>query len=386
MKTLLIIFSCLLFLAGCTPVANEIPEPNSETSGEIIQRYFTFDLSDLPDYSTTDLPAYFPPNILQNDNTPANNRITDIGATLGRVLFYDKNLSVNNTVSCASCHQQELGFSDVVQFSEGHNAELTGAHSMRLANTNFYLGPQMFWNKRAADLEEQTTQPIQDHKEMGFDVEQGGIDALIEKLEQLEYYPILFEQAFGQETITEERMQMALAQFIRSMISVDSKFDRGAEQAFDPAQPGNLANAPFPNFTAEENRGKRLFFNPIPQGGVGCAGCHQPPTFALDANSLNNGLDRDETTVFKSPSLKNVAITGPYMHDGRFATLQEVIEHYNSGIRGGTTLDSRLQLPNTNQPLRLNLSDEDKAALADFLRTLTDDQLISDERFSDPFK
>ena len=134
--------------------------------------------------------------------------------------------------------------------------------------------------------------------------------------------------------------------------------------------------------------GKQLYFTPPPQGGAGCAGCHNGTTFALAANSQNNGLDADETIIFKSPSLKNIAVTGPYMHDGRFATLEEVVEHYNSGIQMGPTLDNRLRVPTPNgqQPLRLNLSQAEKDALVAFLKTLTDEALLGDEKFSDPFK
>jgi cytochrome c peroxidase len=132
-----------------------------------------------------------------------------------------------------------------------------------------------------------------------------------------------------------------------------------------------------------ENLGLRLFTERSPRG-AGCAGCHEIPTFALDANEGSNGLDAGQTVVFKSPSLKNVAITGPYMHDGRFATLLEVVEHYNSGVQGGPALDRRLR-GRGGQPGRLNLTEVEKNAMVAFLGTLTDFDLLADPRFSDPF-
>ncbi|MCB0684288.1 MAG: cytochrome-c peroxidase, partial [Saprospiraceae bacterium] len=119
-----------------------------------------------------------------------------------------------------------------------------GAHSMRLANANFYAGERMFWDKRALDLEDQSTMPIKDHTEMGFDDSVGGIDSLLRKMEQIEYYPVLFERAFGTELITEERIQRALAQYVRSMVSTGSRFDEGYAQVFDPALPNNNLNVP----------------------------------------------------------------------------------------------------------------------------------------------
>ena len=121
------------------------------------------------------------------------------------------------------------------------------------------------------------------------------------------------------------------------------------------------------------------------QGGLGCAGCHVPPTFALAANSLSNGLDAGETTVFKSPALKNIGLTGRFMHDGRFSTLEQVVEHYNSGVKAGPALDNRLKTAN-GTPRVLNLSASDKAALAAFLRTLDDSVILVNPQFSNPFR
>ncbi|GAB4248312.1 MAG: cytochrome c peroxidase [Saprospiraceae bacterium] len=384
----LISFTILILFSQCKDHEVIIDDLPPLTSNEIISQYLDIDLENLDNYANPDYSVHYDENILQNDNAPSINKVTDAGATLGRVLFYDVYLSLNNTVACASCHKQELGFTDDRKLSLGFLGGETGRHSMRLANANFYTGERMFWDKRALDIEDQSTMPIKDHVEMGFDDSAGGIDSLLRKLSQLEYYPILFKEAFGTEIITENGIKMALAQFIRSMVSTGSKFDEGFAQAYNPAPPGRGINQPFPNFTQEENMGKQLYFTPRPQGGAGCAGCHNGTTFALAANSQNNGLDADETIIFKSPSLKNIAVTGPYMHDGRFATLEEVVEHYNSGIQMGPTLDNRLQVqtPNGQQPLRLNLSQPEKDALVAFLKTLTDEALLGDEKFSDPFK
>jgi cytochrome c peroxidase len=388
---------CVLIMVSCAEEDNSTiivedeqeestitPEPGF-TDQELIASYLLIDINEFDDYVTVDFPTYYTPNVLDNDNTPANNPVTNEGATLGRVLFYDKQLSLNNTVSCASCHSQSTGFTDVNQFSEGFAGGLTGAHSMRLANANFYTGDNMFWDKRAATLEEQVIMPVQDHIEMGFDAEAGGMDSLIRRLEMLDYYPILFDRAFKSEEITAERIQLALAQFIRSMVSVNSKFDDGYAEVFVPGPGGGSINASFPNFTAAENLGKALFLLPPNQGGAGCAACHQPPTFALDNNSRSNGLDQGEDIVFKSPSLKNLGLAGGYMHDGRFETLEEVVAHYNDGIQPGPALDNRLRNPQ-GQPVRLNLTPQEQEALVAFLNTLDDLAIISDQRFADPFK
>ncbi len=361
------------------------------TDFEGVDEYLCLDMDNLDNYANPTFPVHYgPPVFAAFDNTPADNAVTDKGATLGRVLFYDKQLSINNTVACASCHMQALGFTDTAALSTGFDGVgLTGAHSMRLGNARFYPDSVMFWDKRAADLEAQSTQPIQNEVEMGYDAAHGGFDTLIPKLNALPYYPELFEFVYGDTIITEERIQLALAQFIRSMVSVNSKFDTGFAAVFNPQQPGANIGANFPNFTAQENRGKTLFLAAPNNGGAGCAGCHAPPTFGLNTNVNSNGLDAGETIIFKSPSLKNIALGGTFMHDGRFTTLAEVVEHYNSGVQVGPATDARLLLPPGGpggpQPIRLNLVAADKAALVAFLQTLTDNVLIADAKFSDPF-
>lgn len=384
-RTALLLLALIVSVSACKKDQEPGTDPNVPTPREIVLKYLKIDIDNLPNYAAPTYPRHYDAVILAQDNAPSLNKVTDAGAALGRVLFYDKKLSLNGTVSCASCHKQNLGFTDEAVLSKGFNGGLTGKHSMRLANANFYTGERMFWDKRAQDLEDQVTQPIKDHTEMGFDAAAGGIDALIGKMKGLEYYPVLFKNAFGTDEISELKMKLALAQFVRSMVSTDSKFDQGFAQVFNTGAPGAGVGAPFPNFTQQENMGKALFLQPPPQGGAGCAGCHSAPTFALAANSLSNGLNAGETVIFKSPSLKNSAIGGPFMHDGRFTTLAQVVEHYNSGIQNGPALDNRLRGPN-GQPLRLNLNDQQKAALVAFLETLTDNTIIADIKFANPFK
>ena len=327
------------------------------------------------------------PNILGQINTAANNPITDNGATLGRVLFYDKNLSINNTISCASCHKQASAFSDPLVKSKGFNGGLTGRNSMGLTDAKYYPNGRFFWDQRAATLEDQTLMPIQDLVEMGMTLAQ-----LETKLRALAYYPPLFTKAFGDNTINSNRISLALSQFVRSIISFQSRYDAG-RSAF-PVMPAPPPNAVFPNFTPQENRGKELFL--LPQNA--CAACHGSETFTAPQEK-NNGLDLvtidrgfgavvnnvNEDATFKVTSLRNVELTAPYMHDGRFATLEEVIEHYSSGVKNHPNLSPQLKLPN-GQPRLANLTPQDKVALVAFLKTLTDVTMITDVKYSDPFK
>ncbi|HQQ82767.1 MAG TPA: cytochrome-c peroxidase, partial [Cyclobacteriaceae bacterium] len=244
----------------------------------------TINATSLADYTGQGRPTY-----ITKDNTGTNS-ISNAGATLGRVLFYDKNLSSSNTIACASCHKQSNAFSDTPVQSQGVNG-VTGRHAMRLVNSRFSTETKFFWDERAATLEAQTTRPIQDHKEMGFSGADGdqNLAALITKLQSIDYYKDLFTLAYGNNTITEARMQNAMAQFIRSIQSFDSKYDAGRATA--PNDGG-----PFSNFSTLENQGKNLFLAPPVfdangirvSGGAGCQGCHQAPEFDIAPNSGNN--------------------------------------------------------------------------------------------------
>ena len=367
------------------PTPTPTPTPPATTPADIVAQFTTIDLDNLLNYADPDLPAYYDNTVANLDNEPANNQLEDRIATLGRVLFYDTQLSLNNTKSCASCHQQASGFDDPDRFSTGFaGGTFTVAHAMRLGNARYYQPGSAFWDKRADSLEEQATDPIKNAVEMGWDAAAGGINALITRMEGLAYYPALFEFAFGNATITEPRMQQAMAQFERAMISSDSRWDQAYAQVFNPNAQNRNLNVNLPGFTASENRGRQLFMTGRNNGGAGCSACHQPPTFALAANSNSNGLDAGVTIEFKSPSLKSVALSSFLMHDGRFSSLAQVVEHYNSGIQNGPALDNRLR--QGNNPQRLNLSDADKQALVDFMETLTDNSLAADIRFTNPFR
>jgi cytochrome c peroxidase len=384
---ILILFSC----ASDEDVYTEIPEENTDTptiptdtdvNGIDMSDYFTINFSSLPNYSNPEYPIHYV-NAVGDNNEPADNQATDTGAILGRILFFDKQLSINDAVSCATCHDQTIAFTDNNRFSTGFDGvNVTGAHSMRLLNARFYEGESFFWDKRAATLEAQTTEPIINSVEMGFDDSNGGLNALITKMNTIAYYPALFELAFGDGTITEGRIQQALAQYIRCMVSTDSRFDEAFAQNFNPNVQGNGINQNFPQLTAQENLGKQIFTTN--QGGINCATCHQLPTFALAANSRSNGLDAGETIIFKSPSLKNIATSAQFMHDGRFTTLAQVVEFYNSGIQNGQALDNRLRNQN-GQPIRMNLTQAEKDALVAFMETFTDNTVVTDTKFSNPF-
>ena len=351
----------------------------------IIGMASSIDLSNFYNYE-----AQGKPNFINKDNTPATNPITDEQATLGRVLFYDKQLSTNNTIACASCHIQAFAFSDTAAQSIGLDGELTGRHSMRLVNARFGTNPRFFWDERSPSLEHQTTQPIQDHVEMGFSgtIGQPDMDSLLRKMAGLSYYPQLFQFAFGSPQITEVKIQQALAQFIRSIQSFDSKFDIGRAQVQGQGMP-------FPNFTADENAGKQIFMHAQGMGTPGCQSCHRMPEFDIDPNSLNNGVIGKagnqtgiDLTNTRAPSLRNLVnpsgdLNGPLMHTGSFTSIEQVIEHYNliPQTPGNTNLDPRLTGPGGN----LQLSALQKSQLAAFLRTLTGVDVYTNPKWSDPF-
>ena len=384
------LFASMLLVTACT---DEVVNSNDITISGVVDPDDQLVLSqvlDLPDgfynyESATVLPNHLDDNdIRREDNTPNNNPVTDEGATLGRVLFYDAKLSANNTIACASCHLQENAFADPSALSAGFEGILTGRNSMGLTNARFYRNGNFFWDERANTLEDQVLMPIQDHIEMGMTLAE-----LVPKLQAEEYYKVLFRQTFGDETVTSDRVSLALSQFVRSMSSFNSKYDIGLAQG--GGNNGGPGGGDITGFTAQENLGRRLFAQ------EGCAQCHSTDLFVGD-EARNNGLDaiitdnglgnvtgnNNDNGKFKVPSLRNIELTAPYMHDGRFATLEEVVEHYNSGIQNSATLDNRLR--RGNQPERLNLSNAEKAALVAFMETLTDIEFTTDVRYTNPFK
>jgi cytochrome c peroxidase len=339
------------------------------------------------------------PNYVTKDNS-RNSPINNGKATLGRVLFYDKALSIDNSISCASCHKQQFAFSDTALQSGGVVGGLTARHSMRLINTRFAVESKFFWNERAASLEVQTTMPIQDHAEMGFSGQNGrpGLAALITKLQAIGYYKELFTATYGDANISEARLQESLAGFVRSIQSFDAKYDVGRSKVPNDG-------APFPNFTNQENQGKNLWITP-PQfdangvrigGGLGCNACHNAPEFDIDPNTRNNGiigtigsneLDLGNT---RAPSLRdlvrtNGALNGPIMHTGAIKTLQAAIGHYGqiNLARGNNNLDGRLRPNGFGQQLQLT-APEVNAVIA-FIGTLAGTNVYTDPKWSDPFK
>jgi cytochrome c peroxidase len=329
------------------------------------------DVTDTP-YQTTpykiETPAGFPAM-----NIPADNPITVEGVALGRKLFYDKILSGNNTQSCASCHNQALSFTDNgTQFSTG----ITGAIGTRNAQPLINLGYNLhyFWDGRGTTLEEQILEPVSNPIEMHLSWNEAAA-----KLNANSTYVNEFKNAFGISTIDSSYVVKAIAQFIRTMISYNSKLDKRLRNEI--------------SLTPSELNGYVIY---VTERGD-CFHCHNIDAGRLMTDNLfhNNGLDSVFTDLgrgaitgnafdygkFLTPTLRNIALTAPYMHDGRFQTLEEVVEHYNSGGKASSTVDPLMKHVGTG----LNLSNQEKADLVAFLKTMTDTSFINDTRFRSPF-
>jgi len=313
-----------------------------------------------------------------------DNPLTNQGVKLGRLLFYEKRMSKDGSMSCASCHRQEHAFTDTSLFSEGVRGKVGSRQAMAVFNMA-WNGNEFFWDGRAHLLRDQSLKPIEDSLEMDESLEN-----VIAKLNSDQSYKDQFMRAFGSSEITEERMALAMEQFMNSIVSVDSKYDRFLR--------GTAA------LDSNEERGRVLFFaeyNPsFPKlSGADCQHCHAGRNFEND-KYLNNALDTDgdmqddgrmsvtmqnsDRGKFKVTSLRNIEMTPPYMHDGRFKTLEEVVDHYNSGMKNSSTIDPALIYPLNNGGLQL--SDEDKRDLITFLKTLTDEVLLTNPEYSDPFE
>ncbi len=357
------------------------------------------DVFDYVAYAEEDTPLHFRDggnnSIASTDNTPNNNALTNAGATLGRVLFYDTRLSIDNSVSCASCHVQAFNFGEPTAVSTGFDGQRTPVNAPSLANVRFYARGNMFWDERADSLEDQALGPIQSDVEMG-----NTLANMVATVEAQSFYPPLFEAAFGDDAVTANRVARALAQFQRAMVSYQSRFDT--------AVIGDNPNANTPDYagllTQEELHGMALFQpvndNILAQGGldsiddIGCAQCHQtmaqvldraPQNIGLDPTVSGNGASGDDD--FKVPSLRNIAQSAPYMHDGRFETLEEVVIFYAQEVNdNGETSNLLREGDDAGAPIeRHDLSDEDIAALVAFMQALSDDSFLTDAAFSDPF-
>lgn len=382
----------ILVLTQCSKDTN-----NSNTTVDAftaVKANLNIDMNNLLNYSGQAVPAY-----ITKDNGLAN-PIANNKATLGRVLFYDKKLSIDNSVACASCHIQQFAFGDTALASRGVEGGLTGRHSMRLINTRFAAEVKFFWDERAASLEQQTTKPMQDHAEMGYSGQsgRGNLATLLAKIQAIDYYKELFKSVYNDTVVTEAKLQECLSQFIRSIQSFDSKFDVGRATA-------NGNNQNFTNFTTQENDGKTLFLSPPvfdanssrTGGGLGCGGCHGAPEFDIAPGSRNNGIIGKlnaagiDITNTRAPSLRDIvnsagSVNSPFMHTGGITTLQAVIGHYGTIniAPGNTNLDAKLMPNGIGQ--KLNLTAAEVQAMTAFLKTLTGSNVYTDVKWSNPFK
>lgn len=319
--------------------------------------------------------------------------------TLGRVLFYDKNLSSDGTVSCASCHDQSKAFSDDVAFSEGVEQRIGDRNSIALGSvfsfSEYYAqenspgGIPFLWDNSALSPQEQISRAFLAENEMGISSE----DDIVPRIMDKDYYKVLYKYAYGTEVIEIDGIKDALASFVNSIGSFSSKYDEARDYHYNNnfysfAHPESLSQ-----LSEKENQGMRIYLNQ-------CGTCHGGQMNAPDRLAENNGLDAavdnedlgvggfsgntSEYGRFKVPSLRNVALTAPYMHDGRFQTLEEVIEHYSNGIQSHPNLSNELKTGNS--PKEFDFSNEEKEAILAFLETLTDNQLLTDDKYSNPFK
>ena len=387
-------FLCLT-IWQCTKETTTINNVSVEKFVQTIATFGTnIDFNNLANYAKQTIPTY-----ITKDNTTTN-PITNEKATIGRVLFYDKNLSINNTLACASCHLQNFAFGDTAVVSSGVLGGVTLRHSMRLINPRFSVEKKFFWDKDAITLEDQTTDPIKSHAELGFsgDNNRPTFNAFLTKLNLIGYYKEMFNFVYKDTIVTEARIKECLAQFIRSIQSFDSKYDIGRAQV-----PNDNTN--FPNFTASENNGKNLFlaaptFNASgvrTGGGFGCNGCHNAPEFDIDPNSRNNGIigiantqTGIDITVTKAPSLRDIVnsngnLNSPLMHTAGIKDLMALIGHYGkiNKAPGNTNLDPKLMPGGIGQ--NLNLTATETMDIIAFLKTLTGKNVYTDVKWSNPF-
>lgn len=325
-----------------------------------------------------DEPSHFPKMII-----PPDNPMTVPGVELGRKLFYEKRLSGDNTLACAGCHSPQQSFSDENRYSKGITGKEGRRNSMALVN----LGYQkfFFWDGRSKSLEEQILQPVQDPIEM----HQSWTNAVI-KIKADANYRKEFYNAFGTDQVDSLLVAKSIAQFLRTMISGSSKYDVMYKQKYSLPLNGK-EQALLSSVTNEEWAGYDLF-NSL--NGGDCFHCHNGPLMQVELFS-NNGLDqtfsdlgRGEVTKnpadygkFKVPTLRNISATGPYMHDGRFQTLDEVIEHYSSGIKISPTISPSIEFANQGG---VQLDAFEKGLIKKFLLTLTDDDFINNPKFAPP--
>lgn len=344
-----------------------------------------------------DVPDVYDPKFLYNMVTAGvvRPRFDKKKVVLGRVLFYDKNLSKDGTISCASCHKQELGFGDDKAVSVGVYGRTGERNSLPLSSVVSFgsqygtdnNGPsaiRFFWDNRSETATSQILASMSNPKEMDMHISE-----IVAAVENQPYYAVLFQKAYGDSQVLPERVTEAIANFVNAMGSFQSKFDQA-----DSKNPSGYIESNFSDFTASENRGKTVYLK-------NCATCHSSRMTESTFDNANNGLDSELTGdlgvggitgqpsdmgTFKVPTLRNISLTAPYMHDGRFQTLEQVVEHYNSGIQDHPNLSSALRTDSYGAPKRMNLTETDKQDLINFLYTLSDETMRTDVRFSNPFK
>ena len=359
MKLKHIIGSCVLlsiFVVGCKN-DTEVIEPSTP-------------IKYIPTPYTLEIPDKFPQMPIPDDNP-----LTVEGVALGRKLFYDPILSKDNTVSCGSCHSLENAFSDDKQFSEGVDNQLGDRNAMAIFNLGWNI--DFFWDGRSRHLEDQALGPVTNPVEMHLSWTEAAT-----RLNAHPEYPLLFEQALGVTTIDSGDVAKAIAQFERTIISGNSKFDQKEVGKYF--------------FTQLERDGEIIYFT---EKGD-CFHCHGGPLFTFNTFH-NNGLDAIPTDIglgkvtglatdngkFKAPSLRNIEKTAPYMHDGRFATLEEVIDFYHTGVeQTSPNIDGLMTKENRKTDGELALTDYDKQALLAFLKTLTDEEFLTMDAYKDPNK
>jgi len=314
-------------------------------------------------------------------------------ATLGRVLFYDKGLSSDGKISCASCHKQELAFSDDLDFSVGVENRRTARNSIALGSVlNFaaYYGDNggipFFWDNRAARVQDQSKATLGNPLEMDMPMHK-----VAQVVHSKEYYKPLIKAAYGKETMTEAQILDAIGTFVNSITNYNTKFDKVLDAEMTGFNMIGSVSKNFSGFTAAENRGKKIYID-------NCASCHGANSARPPMLMANNGLDivyedegvgqmtgrTNEKGKFKVPTLRNIARTAPYMHDGRFKSLSDVIDHYSTGIKNHPNLD--IMLKNNGQPIKMNFTEAQKSDLVSFLLTLNEEVSVVDDKFADPFK
>jgi cytochrome c peroxidase len=313
------------------------------------------------------------PASLPKYSEPPHNPTTVEGAYLGKKLFYDTSLSVDNTIACVSCHKQEFAFGDSSAFSKGVRGQLGKRNTLPLFNLAWQQ--ELFWDSRVASLEELVFHPIIAKDEMDMDTA-----LLCQKLAHNPIYPQLFAAAFGSNKISNKRVAKAIAQYIRTLTSYNTKLDTLYE----------YLNTHYKDIQRNDV-GKIVAYSPkVSSVLILCEKCHNGESYG-GIQHKNNGLDQlytdkgnslynsERKILFKVPSLRNLQLTAPYMHDGRFRTIDEVLEHYNSGIQASPDLSEELK-DSVGNPIRLHLSEEDQKQIREFITIYTHDPVFANKK------